>query len=95
MRYYFLLIGFFIATFCFGQPKTGPGICSSYVVAGNTITFTCSNNQKVSLKLCSSGVVKVWYAPTGSFTRNNSSFAVINEELEAMNNIHVEEQAQS
>ena len=95
MRYYFLLIGFFIATFCFGQAKTGPGICSSYVVAGNTITFTCSNNQKVSLKLCSSGVVKVWYAPTGSFTRNNPSFAVINEELEAMNNIHVEEQAQS
>lgn len=95
MRYYFLLIVFFIATFCFGQPKTGPGICSSYVVAGNTITFTCSNNQKVSLKLCSSGVVKIWYAPAGSFTRNNPSFAVINEELEAMNNIHVEEQAQS
>ena len=95
MRYYFLSIFFFLGTFCFGQPGTGPGICNSYVVTGNTVVFTCSNNQKVSLKLCSSGVVKIWYAPTGNFTRNNPSFAVINEELEQVSNIQIEEQAQS
>jgi alpha-glucosidase len=95
MRYYFLWIVLFISTCCFGQPEKGPGICSSYVVTGNTITFTCSNKQKVALKLCSSGVVKIWYSPTGNFTRNNPSFAVINEELEEMTNIQVEEQAQS
>ena len=95
MRYYFLWLFFFISTYCFGQPESGPGTCNSYVVVGNTITFNCSNNQKVSLKLCSSGVVKIWYSPDGSFTRNNPSFAVINEELEVMNNIHVEDQVQA
>src|SRR5688572_1495217 len=95
MRIYFLVLIYFITPYCFAQSKKVPGTCNSYTITGNTVTFHCSNNQKVSLKLCSSGVVKIWYAPTGDFKRNNSSFAVINEELEEMSNIHVEEQAQS
>ena len=95
MRIYFLLFICFITVTCFAQPGKGPGICSSYTVSGNTVTFHCSNNQKVSLKLCSNGLIKIWYAPTGIFKRNNPSFAVINEDLEEIKDINVEEQAQS
>ncbi len=95
MRFYFLLIISFVTTICFGQTKTSPGNCDSYLISGNTVIFNCSNNQKVSLTLCSSGVIKVWYEPSGKFERNNQSFAVVNEDLEKMDNIIVEEQVQS
>lgn len=95
MRNYYILIFLFITPYCRGQVSSGPGNCSSYAIAGNVITFNCSNNKKVSLKLCSSGVVKVWYSPGGDFKRSNPSFAVVNEELEAIPGIKVEEQAQS
>ena len=93
MRFYYLLVISLITTISFGQ--TSPGNCDSYLISGNVVTFNCSGNQKVSLTLCSSGVIKVWYEPSGKFERNNQSFAVINEELEKMDNIIVEEQPQS
>lgn len=72
-----------------------PGNCSSYTIQDNEVIFHCEDNAKVSLKLLSRGVVKVWYAPEGDFERNNDSFAVINEALEEMGSIIVEEQHQA
>ncbi|MFT3823831.1 MAG: glycoside hydrolase family 31 protein [Chitinophagaceae bacterium] len=72
-----------------------PGNCSSYQATGNTVIFNCENNAKVSLSFCSGSVVKIWYAPDGSFKRNNPSFAVVNEDLGALHDVHVEEQAQA
>ncbi len=95
MRIYFLVLICLLSVSCFAQTAKGPGVCSSYTVSGNTVVFHCSGNQKVSLKLCNNGVVKVWYSPTGNFKRNNPSFAVINEELEAIIGITVEEQPQA
>ena len=95
MRLFLLIVISIVSTICFGQIKSSPGNCDSYLISGNIVTFNCSNNQKVSLTLCSSGVIKVWYEPSGKFERNNQSFAVINEELEKMDNIIVEEQPQS
>lgn len=72
-----------------------PGNCSSYQTTGNTVVFNCDNNAKVSLSFCSGSVVKIWYAADGKFQRRNNSFAVINEDLGALHDIHVEEQAQA
>lgn len=73
----------------------GPGTCSSYTISGNTVVFHCSGAKKVSLKLCNSGMIKVWYSSSGKFERSNPSFAVVKEDLEDIKDLHVEEQAQS
>lgn len=77
------------------QSIQGPGNCSSYTVEGRKVTFNCEMDSQVRLELLSRGVVKVWYAPDGVFSRNNKSFAVIDEELEDMGTINVDEQNQA
>ncbi|RNI28835.1 glycoside hydrolase family 31 protein [Rufibacter latericius] len=99
MKYNFLFLQFLLlSSLAFARqtaPKSlSPGKVSSYKVTGNQVVFTAQNNQKVLLELCSRGVVKVWYEPTGVFKRNNESFAVINEKLEDVGTLQVNEQAQ-
>lgn len=94
MRIIFLSLFSLLSLLSIAQLQ-GPGTCSSYTVSGNTVVFNCSGTKKVSLKLCNSGLVKVWYSASGTFERNNPSFAVVKEDIEEINDIHVEEQAQS
>ena len=68
-----------------------PGECVSCSVQDNEVTFHCTDRAKVRLKLCSNAVVKIWYAPEGTFERSNESFAVINEDLEKVGEIDVKE----
>ncbi len=75
--------------------QTGPGNCASFERDGNRIVFHCEKNAKVLVELCSRGVVKIWYDPTGRFSPSNPSFAVVNEKLEDVNNVHVESQPQA
>lgn len=75
--------------------QTAPGNCDSFEKDGNRIIFNCENNSKVLIQLCSRSVVKVWYEPSGNFGRSNESFAVINEALEDMGDVHVESQPQA
>ena len=72
-----------------------PGNCNSYTVNGNTVVFNGERNAKVSVKICSPSVLKIWYAADGQFKRNNASFAVINEELEATGEIKVNDEPQA
>lgn len=93
-----LLIGlFFLITITSaGQsiPRT-PGNCDRYTKDGNRVVFHCDNGAAVMLQLCSQRVLKVWYEPSGVFHRANESFAVINESLDPIYDIHIEEQAQA
>ncbi len=75
--------------------QTSPGDCHSFKRNGNRIVFECDNDRKVLVELCSRGIVKVWYDPTGDFNPKNGSFAVVNEKLEDMNNFHMESQPQA
>lgn len=77
------------------QPVLSPGTCTDYEVSDNQVVFHCDNNSKVRLDLLSQGVVKVWYAPEGEFRRHNESFAVINEELEAVGTLQVNDNNQA
>ena len=77
---------------CSTFSQTKPGNCNSYEVQGNNVIFNCENDAKISLKLCSGSLLKIWLSPDGKFQRNNESFAVINEEFASPNQIHVEEQ---
>lgn len=66
--------------------------CLFYTLKGNEVVFTSNLGAKLSLTLNSSSVVKVWYDQTGKLTRNNESFAVVNEQLEQMDGISVNEE---
>lgn len=68
------------------------GECISYTKKGNQVIFNSKDGSKLSLTVNSSSVVKVWFDPTGKFTRINESFAVINENLEEIGNIQVNEE---
>lgn len=58
------------------------GDCVSYSVAGREVIFNLSDSSAVQLHLCSSSVLRIWFSPTGKLQRHNSSFAVINENLD-------------
>ncbi|WP_224997059.1 glycoside hydrolase family 31 protein [Cesiribacter sp. SM1] len=90
-----LCLWFSIAFAQNNQQEKGPGTCSTYTIEGNKVTFGCEGGAGVQLSLLSKSVVKVWYEPSGRFSRSNESFAVINEQLEEMGQLHVEEQAQA
>jgi alpha-glucosidase len=60
--------------------KTTEGV--SFTQTSNQMTITCSDGSALSVAICSGSVLKIWYAPTGRFVRNNTSFAVINDQLE-------------
>jgi alpha-glucosidase len=66
--------------------------CISFTQSGNNVVFTCIDGSKLSLDFCSHSVLKIWFSPTGSFERNNESFAVVNELLENVDAIVVNDQ---
>ena len=68
------------------------GNCHSYKIVGNKVEFSCDNNAKVQLTLCSGEVMKVWIDAEGKFTRNNESFAIISEDLGWQGTINVQEE---
>lgn len=71
-----------------------PGNINSHQTNKNEVVFTTDNNIVVSLKFVSPGIIRIWYE-TGSFQRNNPSFAVINESVESVGNLNVNELAGS
>ena len=87
-----------IAAFLFSKPLFAQqtsnivqllGNCSSYNISGNQVTFNCDNKAKVLLQLCNPQVLKVWVSATGTFKRNNESFAVVNEKLSDVGIVNV------
>lgn len=66
--------------------------CNSYIREGNTIIFNATDGSKLSLKFSSNSVIKIWFTPEGKFNRKNSSFAVVNEELESIENLNINEE---
>ncbi len=68
-----------------------PGKCLTYEVSGSQAIFHCENNVNVLLKLCSPGIIKLWYEQ-GTFLRNNESFAVVNENIDNAGTLSVSEQ---
>jgi alpha-glucosidase len=70
------------------------GKCLSFEVSGTQAVFHCENRVNVTLKLCSPGIVKLWYEQ-GDFQRNNPSFAVVNENIDNKDALSVAEQAGS
>lgn len=69
------------------------GECTSYSLKGNEVQFNCSDNTKLSLKICSESVIKVWYDPKGVLEQNKPSFAVINDSLGISTKIEVSDQS--
>ena len=68
-------------------------VCNTYSLNENTVTFGCESGAKISLKFLDSRNIKFWFSPTGKFTRNNESFAVINEDFDPSYEINVSESA--
>lgn len=68
-------------------------VCKSFSQQGREVTFHLDNGAAFQLKLCGQSVVRIWYSPDGKLQRLNSSFAVINEELEDVGVINVNEEA--
>ena len=84
--------GIFTQSFA-GNPVVA-GKCRSYEVSGSQVVFHCENKVNVMLKLCSPGIVKLWYKQ-GDFQRDNESFAVVNENIDNAGVLSVSEQAGS
>lgn len=72
-----------------------PGNCIAYSIQGNTVVFSGDSQSKVSIKICSPSVLKIWFSPDGQFKRNNPSFAVVREELEAVAPVQVNDEPQA
>ena len=68
-------------------------VCKSFSQQGREVTFHLDNGAAFQLKLCGQSVVRIWYSPNGKLQRLNSSFAVINEELEDVGVVNVNEEA--
>lgn len=66
--------------------------CTTFEKADNKgVIFGCENGARLSLEFLDSKNIKFWFAPTGSFTRNNESFAVIDEDFDPKFTIEVKE----
>lgn len=66
--------------------------CLSYTQDGSKIVFNGSDGGKLSLDIKSSSVIKIWFDPAGKFSRSNESFAVVDENLDDIGQIHVDDQ---
>ncbi len=66
--------------------------CISYSKKGNQVIFNCKDGSKLSLTINSSSVVKVWFDQLGKFSRQNPSFAIVNDQLENVSDISVNEE---
>lgn len=91
----FFLCTLLVTTFSLAQSNKAAeqtlGNCDSYNIVDNEVVFKCDNG-KVKLMLCSGEVIKVWITSDKDFSRNNPSFAVINENLGWQGNIEVKEE---
>lgn len=76
------------------QSQLSPDKCLSFEISGAQAVFHCENKINVLLKLCSPGIVKLWYEQ-GDFQRNNHSFAVVNEDIDNKSVLSVSEQTGS
>ncbi|NDV84010.1 glycoside hydrolase family 31 protein [Bacteroides sp. 51] len=85
-------IGLLLVGLMFSSVVLSAGECISYTQQGNRVTFNSKDGSKLSLTICSSSVVKVWFDQAGTFIRNNESFAVVNEQLEEIEGISVNEE---
>lgn len=65
---------------------------TSYRQEKNKIVFSSQDGSKLALTICSNSVVKIWFDPAGTFVRNNESFAVVNEMLEAIGPVRVNDE---
>src|SRR5690554_2604639 len=95
---YLKLIVLFILFGSFGlsaQQSSKAKEATTYTKDGNRIVFNADDGSKLSLDFLSSSVVKVWFDPDGTFTRDNESFAVVNEELEDTGEINVNDEPSS
>lgn len=82
MKRYKSILGFLLY---FSAILFAIGECTSYSLKGNEVQFNCSDNTKLSLKICSESVIKVWYDPKkGVLKQNKPSFAVINDSLKEL-----------
>ncbi len=82
----FLFIGLLFSSLLFA------GEITSFTKKGNEVTFNCKDGSKLSLTINSSSVVKVWFDQSGKFSRQNPSFAVVNDQLENVGDISVSEE---
>jgi len=73
------------------QTLISAGKCLNYEVTAQQAVFHCENDVNVLLKICSPGIVKLWYE-RGNFQQNNKSFAVINENVDNKGLLSVSEQ---
>lgn len=73
-----------------GFTQTTPGNCTGFVRDRNRIIFDCDRGSRVLVEVCGHNVVKVWFDPAGDFERTNPSFAVVDEALDNLNDLHVE-----
>jgi len=83
-----------ILTSLFAGNKLTAGKCLSYEISGEQAVFHCDNQVNVMIKLCSPGIIKLWYAQ-GNFHRNNKSFAIVNENIDNKDALVVSEQTGS
>lgn len=89
----FILLLILFTPFALSAQQSGKAKeCTSYTKEGNRIVFNAGDGSKLSLEILGSSVVKVWFDPAGTFTRNNESFAVVNEELEDIGEINVNDE---
>lgn len=85
-------ISLFILGILFSSANIIAEECISYTKTGNQVVFNSKDGAKLSLTISSNSVVKVWFDPTGKLTRNNESFAIINENLENIKDVNVNEE---
>lgn len=90
MRYLITIIIVLIGGFSSSTLLAGE--CISFTQQGNQVIFSGNDGSKLSLTIHSSSVVKVWFDPSGKFVRSNDSFAVVNENLEDVGEIHVNDE---
>jgi len=66
--------------------------CTSYTKQGNKVIFNCNDGTKLSLDILNNSMVKIWFDPAGTFVRSNESFAVVNESMEQIEEVHVNDE---
>ncbi|MDR2859497.1 MAG: glycoside hydrolase family 31 protein [Mediterranea sp.] len=90
---YLLVSVLLIPSGLFAQQNSTAKACISYTKNGTEVIFNCKDGSKLSLDIKSGSVIKIWFDPAGTFSRNNGSFAVVNEKLEDVGEIHVNDQS--
>ncbi|WP_245168898.1 glycoside hydrolase family 31 protein [Chryseobacterium sp. RR2-3-20] len=82
----------FLILALFFSSQLSAGEVISFTKNANQVVFNCKDGAKLSLTINSSSVVKVWFDPSGKFSRQNPSFVVVNDQLENVGEISVNEE---